>query len=1015
MIGKRQQFHKAMEEQPKPRKKKSVTKVPLPAEPSNDSKGKKNLFPIIGIGASAGGLEALELFLKNVPPASGMAFVIVQHLDPTHKGIMAELLQRSTPMPVCQITDDLVVKKEHVYIIPPNKDLTLFHGVLRLLDPVKPRGLRLPIDYFFRSLADDLMELSIGVILSGMGSDGMLGLRAIKEAGGGSFVQDPATSKFDGMPRSAINAGLADVVATAEELAEKISNYFRHRPHLRSTSELTLQDKTQSAFDKIMLILRRQTGHDFSLYKKSTLYRRIERRMGIHNIVRINDYVRFLQENTIESGLLFNELLIGVTSFFRDPLVWETLKSNALPLLIASHPEGGVLRAWSVGCSTGEEAYSLAILFREAIEQLKLNQNYSLQIFATDLDKQAIDIAREGFYPRNIVTDVSEERLDHFFIKTENGYRVNKSIREQIVFAPQNLIKDPPFTKLDILVCRNLLIYLESELQKKLVPLFHYSLNPGGFLFLGNAENIYGDTEFFTPIESSAHIFRRSSTVSTGKFVDFPSAFSTLFKGIYPQKILEGQKNSSESISSLAEQLILKEYAPVSVLTTRQGDIVYINGRTGQYLEPISGKANWNIFVMVREELKYSLSRAFENALRTQKTVSVQDLLDKNNRESVQVEITVDPVKKPEQLSGMFLFVFTQKCVVEKSTIKKKEGNEKQLPQEQLQLVEELKSVHSELLATREDMQTSQEELKSMNEELQSANEELQSTNEELSTTKEEMQSLNEELQTVNQELQGKLDELGRTSDDMKNLLNSTEIATLFLDEKLNIRSFTKAMASISKFMPIDKGRPFSDIASTLNYPELRNDAMTVLDTLVFREKQISTTDDRWFLIRIMPYCTQENRINGLVITFIDITLSKKLELKLLDVEKRLMVLFKQMPGGSFFLNKDGTISMVNPVAERFFRLTEPEMARRSFKELNVRVVSEEGSGFAPDTDPFALASSAGKVVKGAVIGFSFSSDNQYVWMLADIIPQFYEGTMNPDLLCVMFEEIADPRTGKMS
>ena len=1000
-----------MEEKPKPGRKKAAQKVSPPVEVVDAERVRRSLFPIIGIGASAGGLEALELFLKNVPPSSGMAFVIVQHLDPTHKGILAELLQRSTPMPVQQITDDLVVKKNHVYIIPPNKDLTLFHGVLRLLDPVKPRGLRLPIDYFFRSLADDLMELSIGVILSGMGSDGMLGLRAIKEIGGGAFVQDPLTSKFDGMPRSSINAGLADVVAPVEELPEKIINFFHHRPHLGNSSNLTLQDKTQSAFDKIMLILRHQTGHDFSLYKKSTLYRRIERRMGIHNIERINDYVRFLQENTTEAELLFNELLIGVTSFFRDPLAWEKLKSGAIPLLLASRPEGGVLRAWSVGCSTGEEAYSLAILFREAIEDLKLPQNYSLQIFATDLDKHAIDIAREGSYPRNIVADVSEARLHRFFTKDAEGYRVNKSIREQIVFAPQNLIKDPPFTRLDILVCRNLLIYLEPELQKSLLPLFHYSLNPGGFLFLGSAENMYGDSELFTPFEGQAHIFQRTSNISATKFVDFADTFSGLFQRTYPKKNSDPPKEPPASISALAEHLILKEYAPVSLLTTRQGDIIYINGRTGDYIEPISGKANWNIFAMVREGLKFSLSNLFEHALRSNTKVTVKDVLLKKNSESVMVDMTVEPIKKPDQLSGMFLFVFTEKGVVDKKNIKEKQGEEEKFSPDKMLLVEELKLVRSELLATHEDMQTSQEELKSMNEELLSANEELQSTNEELSTAKEEMQSLNEELQTVNQELQGKLDELGRTSDDMKNLLNSTEIATLFLDEQLNIRSFTRAMTTISKFMAIDKGRPFSDIASTLNYPELRDDALVVLDTLVFKEKQISTTDDRWFLIRIMPYCTQDNHINGLVITFIDITLSKKLELKLLDVEKRFMVLFKQMPACSLFLNSDGAISMANPAAEQFFGLTASDMVGRSFKELNVKMLSAEGLDFAPDADPFAEALRSGKPLYGVVMGFTSPSGTGCRWTLVDAIPQFAEGHINPYLLSVVFEETLDSKS----
>lgn len=995
----------------KPGEKTSTPKKARPLRANVIKKKESDLFPIVGIGASAGGLEALELFFQNVPEASGMAYIIVQHLDPTHKGIMAELLQRSTKMPVLQITDDLVVQKNHVYVIPPNKDLTLFHGTLHLLDPVKPRGLRLPIDYFFRSLADDLLEFSIGVILSGMGSDGMLGLRAIKEIGGASFVQDPGTSKFDSMPRSSINAGLADVIATAEELPEKIIDFFQHRPHLSTPSETMIQDKTQSSFEKIMLILRQQTGHDFSLYKKNTMYRRIERRMGIHKIEKIQNYVRFLQDNTVESVMLFNEMLIGVTSFFRDPSAWDTLKKEVIHPLLASYPKGAELRAWSAGCSTGEEAYSLAILFKECIEEIQSPQMFSFHIFATDLDKHAIDIAREGLYPPNIAADVSEERLNRFFSKDPTGgYRVNKIIREQIVFAPQNLIKDPPFTKIDILICRNLLIYLETELQKRLVPLFHYSLTPGGVLFLGSAENMYGDTDFFTQISGPSHIFRRVTNVSTNRFVDFSTTFTGMLHGVYPQKESTSPKESAGNISIFADRMILKEYAPVSVITNRQGDIIYINGRTGKYLEPTSGKANWNIFVMLREGLKYSLSNSFEKAVRTNKKTAIHDVLVSTNTESVLVDITVEPIVKPDQLSGMFIFVFTEKNAVHESAVTPTMDEGKPIASDKLLLMEELKSVRSELLSTHEDMQSSQEELKSMNEELLSANEELQSTNEELSTAKEEMQSLNEELQTVNQELQGKVDELGRTSDDMKNLLNCTEIATLFLDEKLNIRSFTKAMSTISRLIPLDKGRSFTDIASTLNYPDLKNDALEVLETLIFKETQISTTDDRWFLVRIMPYCTQDNHIIGLVITFIDITQSKRLEIKLVDIEKQFFAVFQTMSKGCFFIKKEGTIGMINPVADRFFKLNRLDMAGKSLDAMRLMMAGEDGRAFTADTDPFISAFKSGKEVKGVMIGLAFSQDQQYHWILADAIPLFNENDMNPYLLYVVFEEISGPK-----
>ncbi|MBE0557474.1 MAG: chemotaxis protein CheB, partial [Proteobacteria bacterium] len=481
------------------------------AAPQGGDRHKGAAFPIVGIGASAGGLEALELFLRHVPAGSGMAFVIIQHLDPTHKGIMVELLQRATPMQVVQARDRMKVAPDRVYVIPPNKDMSILHGTLHLFTPVAPRGLRLPIDFFFRSLADDRQDKSIGVILSGMGSDGTLGLRAIKEKAGTVFIQAPESAKFDGMPRSAIDAHLADVIAPAEELPGRIIAYLKHAP-LFARPGHAREEKAQSSLEKVFILLRTQTGQDFSLYKKSTVYRRVERRMGLHQIDRIATYIRFLQENPQEIEILFKELLIGVTGFFRDPAAWEHLKKEVIPALLKRRPAGGALRAWTPGCSTGEEAYSLAIVFREALQQVKPAKAVSLQVFATDLDKDAIEKARAGVYPANITADVSQERLRRFFIQEEQGYRVGKEIREMVVFAPQNVIMDPPFTKLEILVCRNLLIYLTAELQKKLLPLFHYSLNPGGVLFLGSAETIGTFTDLFAPLDVKARLYRRLDT-----------------------------------------------------------------------------------------------------------------------------------------------------------------------------------------------------------------------------------------------------------------------------------------------------------------------------------------------------------------------------------------------------------------------------------------------------------------------------------------------------------------------
>ena len=565
--------------------------------PRRDTANAIPVFPIIGIGASAGGLEALQHFLGQVPKNSGFALVIVQHLDPTRKGIMPELLQRTTGMKVVQVRDRTLVQPNCVYVIPPNKDMSILHGVLHLLEPTTPRGLRLPIDFFLRSLAHDQQEHSIGVILSGMGSDGTLGLRAIKEKGGVVLVQDPATAKFAGMPRSAIDSGLADIVAPVDDLPGRIIAYL-HRTPVRATSEQALEEKTQSALEKAIILLRTHSGHDFSLYKKNTFYRRIERRMGIHQIVKIADYVRYLQENSQELDLLFKELLIGVTSFFRDPAGWEDLRKRILPALIASRPNGHVLRAWVPGCSTGEEAYSLAMVFKETMDKLKPRKKITLQVFATDLDKDAIAKARQGVYPENICADVAPKQMSRFFTKDEHGCRVTTEIRSMVTFAPQSLIMDPPFTKLDFLSCRNLLIYLAPEMQKKLIPLFHYSLSPGGVLFLGSAETVGTFTDLFAPLNNKLRLFRRLTTAIRPEPIDFPSSFAPPLTDVTEPR---PPAKPPASLQTLADQLVLEQFAPPAVLVNDKGNILYVSGRTGKYLEPAAGKANWNIFAMARE------------------------------------------------------------------------------------------------------------------------------------------------------------------------------------------------------------------------------------------------------------------------------------------------------------------------------------------------------------------------------------------------------------------------------
>jgi two-component system CheB/CheR fusion protein len=865
-------------ESPEAGEKKSVKAPKQKAAPAPRD---GNLFPIAGIGASAGGLEALEHFLSNVPENTGIGYVIVQHLDPTHKGLMPELLQRHTRLKVHQVRDRMKVLPGNVYIIPPNKGMSILHGTLHLFEPTAPRGLRLPIDFFLRSLAEDLKERSMGVILSGMGTDGTMGLTAIKEKGGVVLVQDPASAKFDGMPRSAIDAGLADFVATPAELSEKLQAYVKHIPMIVRPGA-TLDDKAMSGLEKAMILLRTQTGHDFTPYKKSTLYRRIERRMGVHQIQKIADYIRYLQDSSQERELLFKELLIGVTNFFRDPAGWAVLKERALPELIAGYPTGRPLRAWIPGCSTGEEAYSLAIVFREVIEKMQAKENFSLQIFATDLDSGAIERARQGIYMPNIAQDVSPERLNRFFILEGEEYRVGKDIRGMVVFAQQNLIMDPPFTKLDILICRNLLIYLNQEAQKRLLPLFHYSLNPGGILFLGSAETVGTYTHLFSPLDAKTKIFHSVGTALRTEAIDFPYAPAAADADVAAVKAQKPEQN----LQSAADQIILQTYAPPAVVVTGKGDVLYISGRTGKYLEPPAGKANWNIFAMAREGLRYELPGVFQKAVREKGPVTISGLKVKVNGGEQHLDLTVQPIgDKGSSLRDTVLVLFRD---VEAPVLPRGRSRSRSGPASDTQ-IEELKKENQnsleELRTLREEMQTSQEELKSTNEELQSTNEELQSTNEELTTSKEEMQSLNEELQTVNAELQAKVDELSRTNNDMKNLLNSTEIATLFLDNNLHIRRFTTQATSIIKLIAGDVGRPVTDIASSLDYPDLMNDAREVLRTLVFKENEIAAGKGRWFKVRIMPYRTLQNTIDGVAITFVDISQSKRLEE---DLRKRI-------------------------------------------------------------------------------------------------------------------------------
>ena len=841
------------------------------------------MVPIVGIGASAGGLEALELFLSHVPAACGMAFVVVQHLAPDHIGMLPELLQRITRMKVTQVRDAVRVSPDCVYVIPPNKDISIRDRILYLQAPVEAHGLRLPINSFLISLAEDCAELGIGVILSGMGSDGSLGLKAVKEQGGLTLAQEPATASFDSMPQNAIATGCADIIAPPDEMPGLIMDFLRCASP-KSCPDHGVCETDQTLFGKITTLIKAKTRHDFSLYKTNSVYRRVERRMGIHKIDSLAGYYRFLQKNPAEIELLFKELLIGVTSFFRDPAAWEELKRQALPKILSAYPEGGVLRAWSCGCSTGEEAYSLAILFKEALDQVERPERYTLQIFATDLDSDAVEKARKGLYSTAIEADLSPERLQRFFSKEEHQYRVCRDIREMATFAIQNVAMDPPFTKLDILVCRNVLIYMTSELQQRLMPLFHYSLNSGGLLFLGSAETVNSQSGLFLPATTRSKFFWCNKGSLYQERMVFPLPISANSPVSAVQESL--MPKTTDNLQQLADQLILQYFSTPTVLVNDQGDVVYISGRTGKYLEPATGKANMNIFAMAREGLRYELGTVFHQALQQHEPVKARvPLVVSDNGTQQTVDLTLLRIKAPEALQGMVLIAFKDVAAPPKTRRRKNVLSDNK-PVEELDL--ELLKCREQLRSAREEMQSSQEEMKSMNEELQSTNEELQSTNEELTTSKEELQSMNEELQTVNAEQSARLDDFMRVSNDMENLLNSTEIVTVFLDNQLQVRRFTSGANRLFKLIPGDLGRPLTDIVSNLDYPQLYDHVQDVLRKLVSVENQVATLDGRWFLVRIMPYRTMDKKIDGVVITCNDITEAKKTEDQLREDVARL-------------------------------------------------------------------------------------------------------------------------------
>lgn len=829
-------------------------------------------FTVVGIGASAGGLEALEGFLRNIKAGCDMAFVIIQHRATESKSVMPSLLERYTEFKVTEIDNNMKVLPNCVYINPPHKDVSITNGMLYCDESASTYGVRLPIDYFFRSLARDQGERSICIILSGTGTDGTLGLKEIKAAGGMAMVQEEEQAKYSNMPRNAIDTGLVDFVLPVEKMPAELLRYIKH-PYLEpSRKPVAAEEKFENALQQIFRLIRTATGHDFSNYKRNTIRRRIERRMAVHQIANLNEYIRFLNENEPEVKTLFKDMIITVTNFFRDPKAFGALKEQAIKEIVGNKSLHSEIRVWIPGCATGEEAYSVAILFEEAMRELKKKSN--VHIFATDVDEETIETARYGMYPDSIAADVSKKRLKTFFTGSENSYKVKNSIREMLVFATQDLIRDPPFSRLDLVCCRNVLIYMDSELQKKIIPLFHYTLNPQGYIFLGTSETIGQFTDRFSVVDAKWKIFKRKShTTGLHEHPSFPLSVDI---GSKPPTQEREQKRETD-ISRLAEDLILRDYSLACVLTDEKYDIVYFNGDTSRFLAQPGGEPTTNILRMVKPELHYTLSVLLHKAAYEKKEAISRNQQIKSEGDQPSFDIIVRPVKGPLNKRNFIMVVFDTKIKAEKTPEKagKKPKTTKETKPRIKALEQELASTKEFLQTTIEELETSNEELKSSNEELQSTNEELQSTNEELETSREELQSTNEELRTINTEHQAKIDELAQANDDLNNLLASTNIATIFLDTEFKIKRFTPESKSLFKFIDTDTGRPLDNIVNKLEYENLEEDAKKVLDTLIKIEREVKTKDDIWLRVLIAPYRTTENIIDGVVITVFDISKEK--------------------------------------------------------------------------------------------------------------------------------------------
>jgi two-component system CheB/CheR fusion protein len=841
----------------------------------------------VGIGASAGGLEAFTQLLSFLPSDTGMAFVLVQHLDPNHKSLLTEILSRSIAMPVREVQDSMAVEPDNVYVIPPNRTMKIAHGSLHL----SPRA-KMTIDEFFFSLATERGGKAIGVILSGGDADGSLGLEAIKEAGGITFAQSENSAGTAIMPHNAIATGQVDFILSPEQIAEKLVSISRHPYVTSSTSGPTIEsEKVTDSIGGIFALLRSTTGVDFTDYKHTTIRRRIFRRMALYRLDDLDDYVSYLQENKAEVQALYQELLINVTKFFRDATVFKTLKQKVFPALTRSRGADAPIRFWVAGCSTGEEAYSLAICLLEFLAHYHYKP--TIQIFATDVNEFAIEKARLGIYKENQMVDVPPGLRERFFTKIDDGYQINKSVRELCIFARQNLIADPPFSKLDLISCRNVFIYFGTALQKKVLSVFHYGLMPAGFLLLGSSETVGELPDLFTPIDQKGRIFTKQPSSISLNWEPSSPGYGLTNHSTGP--LIPLKSNNELELQSLTDEIVLKDYAPAGVVIDANLEIILFRGQTGNYLEPSPGRASLNLFNLAREELRLELRTAVHQAKQSGQPVKKDRISliqkkaagDQELPHSHQIRINVIPFQLKESHKDYFLVLFERLLTpatlegdfnnTGRNRIKRKQASAEQQEMERLQ--QELLSTKAYLQSIISEQQSTNQDLRAANEEILSSNEELQSTNEELQTAKEEIQATNEELSTINEELYRRNVFSTNVSNDLQNLLGSINIPLLILESDLRIRRFTATAAQIFNLIPGDIGRPFSDIKHNLDFPNLEQQILEVIDTLNLYHQEVRDLKGHWYDLRIRPYRTLDNRIDGAVVVLIDInTLKRGLE-----------------------------------------------------------------------------------------------------------------------------------------